>query len=73
MTASELQDIIFNKRIEDGDVSLASIPTLNQLNWLLFINPDKDYTEYTPEQAMEEINLYITYQYKKRGVNDKFW
>lgn len=66
MSAQELQDAIFQDRLKQGDVSLGLIPSVTQLNWLLFIDNEKDYMNYTPEQVMEDIELYFAYQTKRR-------
>lgn len=72
MTAQELQDLIFNSRVEQGDVSLGLLPTLKQCEWLLFIDPEKDYINYTPEEALNDIVLYIDYQNKRRKPRE-YW
>lgn len=66
MTSNELQDAIFQHRLAQGDVSLASIPTLKQLDWLLFIDSEKNYLNYTAEDALNDIILYFAYQNKRR-------
>lgn len=73
MTGAELQDLIFKNRQEkDGDVSLGLIPSIKQLDWLLFIDPNKDYLNYTPEQAENDMLLYFQYQDKRRKITYEY-
>ena len=66
MTGNELQDKIFEHRLErDGYVSLGDLPSARQLSWLLYIDSDKDYFDYTYDDALNDIMLYFTYQHNK--------
>lgn len=66
MTGNELQDKIFEYRLKrDGYVSLGDLPSARQLSWLLYIDSDKDYFDYTCDDALNDILLYFTYQHNK--------
>ena len=63
MTGAELQELIFNYRLSvDGSVVLGELPSPKQLDWLLYIDPERNYFHYTPEMAANDIALYLRYQ-----------
>ena len=73
MTGEELQKAIFKHRFEaDGSVILSELPSAKQLDLLLYIDPERYYFDYTPEQALDDIWLYFQYQkYKWRKIEDE--
>lgn len=72
MTATELQDKIFNYRLQrDGSVSLGELPSLKQLDWLLYSDLELDYMNLTPEIADDELWLLFKYFKNKGGKQNE--
>lgn len=63
MTGEELQDAIYDYRMKaDGSVTASELPSAKQLDFLLYIDPERNYFNYTPEKAVEDIRLYMRYK-----------
>ena len=62
MTGGELQEAIYNYRMAvEGSVVASELPSVKQLDLLLYIDPERNYFNYTPWKAAEDIRLYKIY------------